>query len=618
MTMSGPRRSVARAAGSDEAAPDGARPAGEGEAAPADPRGAPLTTPAGLQARATLRRRRALVLGLNLAACAGLAAAAARALGADGWDGLDVALLACFLTTLPWTVLGFWNAVIGFRLLRAGPAGLAAAAPFAAAGDGPEAPRLTTAVVMTLRNEDPGRALARLATVRESLERTGHGAWFSYHVLSDTDDPAIAAAEDGAVAAWRAALPAAARGHVTYRRRAGNDGYKAGNLQEFCARSGHDLMLPLDADSLVTGACALRLVRIMQAHPRLGILQSLAVGAPAASAFARLFQFGMRHGMRPYTLAAAWWGGDCGPFWGHNALVRIAPYAQHCRLPDLPGGPILSHDQVEAVLMRRAGYEVRVLPVEGGSYEDNPPTLLDHLRRDLRWCRGNLQYLRLPRLPGLLPMSRFQLAWAVLMFLNAPALTLGLALLPLRAATAGGEGAPGAAGLYGLWLLLSLAPKLAGYADVLASRAARAANGGAARFLAGIAAETAFSFLLLGVSAVRLTAFLAVLAAGRGEVWTAQGRDARGVAAGEAWRALRGVVLFGALLCGALALASPALLAATLPLTLGALLAVPFAVLTALPGLGRAMARARLCATPEEIAPPWEIARVAAGPAGAG
>lgn len=574
---------------------------------------APLTTPTGLQACITLRRRRLAVLGLTLVTGLAFAAALAAVLAQDGFDGLDLALLACGIATLPWTVLGVWNAAIGFLLLRAGRAGLLAATPHAAAGEAETPLHLTTAVVMTLRNEDPARALSRLALVRESLERTGEGAAFRYHVLSDSDRPEVAQAEEDWVAAWRAGLPEAEAARIRYRRRSENAGYKAGNLQEFCARSDADLMLPLDADSLMTGPAILRLVRIMQAHPRLGILQSLAVGAPAASAFARLFQFGMRHGMLPYTLGAAWWGAECGPFWGHNAVVRIAPFAAHCRLPALRGGgAVLSHDQVEAVLMRRAGYEVRVLPIEEGSFEDNPPTLLDHLARDARWCRGNLQYLRLPPMPGLLPMSRFQLVWAVLMFLNPPALTLALLLLPWRAATHDGPAA-GAAALYLVWLLLSLAPKLAGYAAVLADREARAAHGGGARFLAGMLAEVAASFLLLGASSVRLTGAMIGLALGRAGTWGAQDRDARGLRWGEGLAALPGVTLFGLLVCGALALVSPALLVWSLPLTLGSLLAVPFCVLTAAPEAGRAMARAGLCATREEIAPPWEIARLGEG-----
>ena len=116
---------------------------------------------------------------------------------------------------------------------------------------------------------------------------------------------------------------------------------------------------------------------------------------PSASPFARIFQFGMRLGMRSYTLGSAWWQGDCGPFWGHNAIVRIAPFIRLRAAGAREGageGHILSHDQIEAVLMRKAGYEVRVLAEEGSSFEQNPPTLLEFLRRDLRWCQGNMQY----------------------------------------------------------------------------------------------------------------------------------------------------------------------------------------------------------------------------------
>ncbi|GJE01358.1 glucans biosynthesis glucosyltransferase MdoH [Methylobacterium isbiliense] len=591
--------------------PDPPAPAGDAPAARA-----PLTTPTGLQARVTLRRRRILVVLLCLATCAVFAAGLVRVLGAGGWSALDGLILLCCLVALPWTVLGLWNAVIGFLLLRAGPAGVASACPVATAGDTPEPLRLRTAVVMTLRNEQPERALARLRLVVQGLEATGEGAWFSVHVLSDTDDPALAAREEAAMAAWRGAVPGwAARLH--YRRRRDNAGFKAGNLQEFCARAEEALMLPLDADSLMSGGAIVRLVRIMQAHPRLGILQGLVVGAPSMSPFARVFQFGMRHGMRPYTIAMAWWTGECGPFWGHNALVRIAPFAAHCRLPALGpgplGGPILSHDQVEAVLMRRAGYEVRVLPVEEASFEENPPTLLDHLGRDRRWCEGNLQYLRLLGLPDLLPVSRFQLVWAILMFLGAPATVLVLLLLPLKAATAEPDlPVPLAAGLYLAWLGLSLAPRIAGYAEVLARRAA-AAYGGTGRFLAGTLIEAVFNILLYGITIVRLSVFMAGLALGRRVAWGGQSRDAAGVSVSAAARALPDVTLFGLGVSAALAAVAPGLLPWLAPLLAGPVLAVPLAMLTASPALGRFMARHRLCASPEEIAPPPEIRALRAG-----
>ena len=233
----------------------------------------------------------------------------------------------------------------------------------------------------------------------------GVGDRFHLYVLSDTGDPALAAAEEAQMrdfaTEWRDRIA------VVYRRRAANTGFKAGNIRDFCAHWGgdHDFALTLDADSFMTADAVLRLVRIMQSDPKLGIVQSLVVGLPSTSAFARLFQFGMRLGMRSYTIGSAWWQADCGPYWGHNALLRLAPFIAHCDLPDLPatgvlGGQILSHDQIEAVLMRRAGFEVRVLPVEHQSFEENPATLLEFIRRDLRWCQGNMQYWHLLGLPG--------------------------------------------------------------------------------------------------------------------------------------------------------------------------------------------------------------------------
>ncbi|HYF54296.1 MAG TPA: glucans biosynthesis glucosyltransferase MdoH [Salinarimonas sp.] len=576
------------------------------------------TTPAGLQASATLRRRRWIVLALNLATYAALLAGAATVLGAGGWSAVDILLMAGVAVAAPWTVLGFWNAALGLWLLHGVPDGLDRVAPFARAGEADDPLRLRTAVLMTLRNEDPGRALARLRVVKEGLDATGQGGAFAYFILSDTSRPEIAAAEAAAVADW--ARETGAPDRVVYRRRDTNEGFKAGNVRDFLERWGdaYDLMLPLDADSLMTGEAIVRLARMMQAHPRIGILQSLVVGAPSRSAFARIFQFGMRAGMRAYTFGSAWWIGDCGPFWGHNALVRIAPFKAHCHLPVLPGGPplggaVLSHDQVEATLMRKAGHEVRVLPVEGGSYEENPPTLLEFSRRDLRWCQGNLQYLKLLDLPGLLPMSRFQLVWAILMFLGVPAMTLMVALAPLKLLD--GEDpatfpAGLAAGLYLAYLGMYLSPKLAGLADVLLARGGTPRYGGAGRFLAGAAIEIAFSFLVGAVTTFRLTLFMAGLAVGRSITWDGQARDAHGIPWSDAARGLWGPTLFGLVVCGALAVLSPAVLLWGLPLTLGYLVAIPFTVLTASPAMGERLARAGLCAVPEDLAMPPELARV--------
>ena len=567
---------------------------------------------ASLAEPASATRRRLVVLGLNLALLALLAACLIAVLAPDGWTVAEALFLAAALVAAPWTVLGFWNAVIGLFLLHGRADGLARVAPFATTGPA-EPLQLTTAVLMTLRNEDPLRALARLEIVERSIAATGEGDGFRYFILSDTSSPEIALGEERAVAAWRARSGCPER--IVYRRRADNTGFKAGNLRDFLDAHGdaHDLMLPLDADSLMDGPTIVALARMMQGAPRLGILQSLVVGAPTESAFARVFQFGMRAGMRSYTTGAAWWTADCGPFWGHNALVRIAPFRRDCALPVLPGGPpfgghILSHDQVEAVLMRRGGHEVRVLPVEGGSWEENPPTLLDFMARDGRWCQGNLQYPRLLALPGLLPTSRFQLFWAILMFLGVPATTLMTALLPFLVAGAAETPAGPALGLYLGFLALNLVPKLAGYLDILLTPGAARSYGGPGRVLAGAAVETVFSHLLEPVSRLRTTLSIAGMALGRSVAWGGQARDARGLGWGTAFAALWPSVAFGLAVLGATAAQSPAAALWSLPVTLGHLVAVPFAVATASPRLGRWLASRRVCAVPEEIAPPPEIA----------
>ena len=577
-----------------------------------------LTTPAGLQSIDVLTRRRQIVFALNVVTYVAMLWVAALVLGAGGWTWVDVIMFICFAAGTPWTVLGFWNALIGLWLLHFSRDAVTEVAPYAATGDGNAPLRVKTAVFMTVRNEDPDRAILRLRTVKASVDATGEGGTFSYFVLSDTNDPAVGAAEEAAVEAWKAADPD--RERILYRRRTDNTGYKAGNVRDFCARWGKDytLMLPLDADSLMSGDQIVRLVRMMQAHPKIGILQSLVVGMPSASAFARIFQFGMRHGMRSYTMGQAWWVGDCGPFWGHNALVRIKPFHEQCDLPMLPGKPplgghVLSHDQVEATLMRRAGYEVRVLPVERGSWEENPPTMLEFARRDVRWCQGNMQYLKLLDLPGLYPMSRFQLVWAILMFIGIPAWTLMIALLPVAAWE--GRGVPDfplglASGLYLTFFAMYLMPKIAGILDVVLTKGGVRSYGGWLRFVPGAALELAFSFLQGAVSTIRTSIFMIGLLFGKSVVWGGQSRDAQGLSWATAARNLWPQMLFGAIVCGSLLAIEPAVLWWSLPLTAGYLLAVPFAVLTADPGVGRALQKLGLCGIPEDFAAPAEVAAV--------
>lgn len=563
-----------------------------------------------------LRQRRQAFLVLVAGTVLGATGLMTWTLSAGGLDALDLLLIALFALTMPWTAIGLWNAAIGLALMRLMPDPAAAVCPPLLAGVGDSPITARTALLCCIRNEDVGTVARNLERMIVELDASGVGTRFVVHVLSDSDWPEVCAAEEtriGMLAArWQGRLP------VQYRRRPRNPGYKAGNIRDFCEHHGadYDFALVLDADSLMSADAMLRLVRIMQVHPELGILQSLVVGLPSASAFARPFQFGMRLGMRSYTLGSAWWQGDAGPYWGHNALLRLAPFIAHCELPPLPGrGPlagwILSHDQLEAVLMRRAGYEVRVLPVEGGSWEENPPTLPDHIRRDLRWCQGNLQYLKMLGLPGLHPVSRAQLLLAILMFVSSPAWVLWMLLGLLRVGL--GDGAPvwlpgpGLA-LFVLVMGMVFAPKLASLIDALAHAHGRRSFGGAPRLLVGSLLEVLFSMLLAPILAIAHSLFMLGLLFGRALVWGPQRRAVHGVPLRTAIRRLWPQTIIGALAFVWVAAFGAAGALLFSPFYVGLVLAIPLAMFTAWPVLGAWVARVGLWCIPDEVAPAPTVA----------
>jgi membrane glycosyltransferase len=471
--------------------------------------------------------------------------------------------------------------------------------------------------LVCVRNEDAARLARNLAVLCEGLLASGAAERFHLYVLSDTNRPEIAAAEERVVAAAQVQhgrdIP------IVYRRRQSNPGYKAGNIRDFCERWGdrHDFAIVLDADSVMSGPAMLRLVRIMQANPQLGIVQTLVTGMPTTSAFARIFQFGMRLGLRSYTLGGALWQADCGPYWGHNAILRLAPFKAHCHLPILPGKPplgghILSHDQVEAVLMRKAGYEVRVLPDEEGSWEENPPTLPEFIRRDLRWCQGNMQYWRLLGVRGLRPISRVQLMLAIVMYLGAPGWLSFVALSLWRSFIAPPDfvlfRADLGISLFAIMMAFTFAPKLATILDVATRRSYRRAYGGSIRFALGFAAETLFTTLLAPIMAVAETTFLIALLLGRTVGWTAQQRDDHGVPFGFALKKLWPQTLAGFGLMLYFSTVLPGAFWISFPFWGPMLGAIPFAMLSTHAGLGRALGQIGLCRIPEETHVPPAMA----------
>jgi membrane glycosyltransferase len=561
-----------------------------------------------------LAGRRLIVFALNLASFLALGTMMAG-LGGGSPAWTRFAILALFLAGLPWTLLAFWNSLIGFVILRLvrDPAGYTNPALGRAAKEAPITTRV--AVCLAVRHEEVRQVFLRLEAMIEGLRATPWRNHFAFHLLSDSSRADVVAQEEHLFAALRARFPQP--GVLHYRRRAENLGFKASNLREFAERTAgsYDFMIVLDADSLMSPDAILRLTRVMQANPRLGILQTLVVGLPTRSAFARIFQFGMRHSMRLHTLGMSWWQGPSGPYWGHNAIIRLDAFLAYCRLPILRGRPplgghVLSHDQVEAALIRAAGYEVRVIADEFESWEENPPSLPEFIKRDLRWCQGNMQYLRLLAYPGLRAMGRFQLLNAIMMYLGAPFWVLMLAA-GLAGATvgSGSDAAPLATqsfptalafALYLGMLGIGFAPRLLGVFDVLLRPAERARYGGAWRLVAGALIDVGFSLLIGPILMIAQSLFLAGLACGRRVAWEAPKRNGHRVPLREALRGLWPQLCFGAFFAAGTALLAPGGLPWAAPMFASCLLAVPFASATASARFGAWMTRIRLCAIPDE------------------
>lgn len=566
------------------------------------------------QAGENIGGRRALFGLLVLGTIAAMLALAVIALSPGGFGLADAVLLICFALTLPWMAVGFWNAALGFLIARFAADPLRTTIPIAANVRDGTPVTASTAILLCIRNESPERLVRNLQAMMRGLAATAYADRFHIYVLSDTSDAAIAATEEAAFAAladqWRGRLP------LTYRRRTVNTGYKAGNIGEFCERWGkdHTFALVLDADSFMSANAILRLVRIAQSDPRLGILQSLVVGLPSTSAFTRIFQFGMRLGMRSYTLGSAWWQGDCGPYWGHNAILRLQPFLQHAQLP-MPKDEhdqILSHDQIEAVLMRRGGYHVRVVPEEYQSWEENPPNLIEFIRRDLRWCRGNLQYWRFLAWPGLKFVSRCQLLFAMLMFIGSPG-WIGLLVvgtLALAFATHASDVIRGDAGLaiFVAVLIMWFAPKIATVADILTRASARRSFGGTLRFSVSVAIETLFFILLSAIMWVGHTILMARLPFGGGTGWAGQIRDDHHVPFAHAARMFWPHTLLGIGVFAILGMTHPGAIPYALFLAGGPALSIPLAMVSSLPSLGTILTRLGIGRLPEETAPPAVLA----------
>jgi len=544
---------------------------------------------------------------------------AAQPLHQNPW--LQAAHTALFVVLSVWVVTGFVTALMGAWVLLRGDRHTLTAA---SVRDHTMNPQARTAVIMPICNEDVTTVFAGLRATCESLAGTGHAGQFDVFVLSDSNDPATVAAERLAWEQLRAALTSPSGQplvEVYYRLRRRRTHRKAGNVADFCRRWGKDYryMVVLDADSVMSGSCLTSLVKLMEAHPRAGIIQTATQAIGHATLHARAQQFGARVTGRLFTLGMQFWQLGESHYWGHNAIIRVAPFMQHCALAPIRGrggmaGGILSHDFVEAALMRRAGYHVWLVSDLSGSYEQQPPDLLSELQRDRRWCQGNLQNARLMAEPGLHRVHRAMFAIGTMSYLSAP---LWLAFLLLGTAMlVTGDGLPQVwdavpAEVRGLWawtLCLLFLPRVLGVLAVLLKGEQRA-FGGAGLLVASAVLEAVLALLQAPIRMLGHSLFVLVALTGLKLEWKSPPREAAGVPWREALARLApmtaGVLLLGAVVAAANAEALPWLLPVALPL----LLAVPFTVLTGHVELGAWMRSRGALLIPEESWSPAVLRR---------
>ena len=465
---------------------------------------------------------------------------------------------------------------------------------------------------------------AGLRATCESVAACGHVQAFDVFVLSDSSHPALQQAERAAWEDLRAQLashPDQPQIEVYYRLRTRRTDRKAGNVADFCRRWGKDYryMVVLDADSVMSGDCLVAMVKLMEANPTAGIIQTATQAIGHVTLHARAQQFASRVTGRLFTLGMQFWQMGESHYWGHNAIIRIAPFMQHCALARIQGtggmsGSIMSHDFVEAALMRRAGYHVWLVADLVGSYEQQPPDLLAELQRDRRWCQGNLQNSRLIAEPGIHPVHRSMFGTGAMAYLSAPLwlcfLTLGTALwlsgspMVTNWALLPGE-------LMALWawtLCMLFLPRILGIAAVLLKREQQA-YGGTASLLRSALLETLIALLQAPIRMLAHSLFVAVALTGLKLEWKSPPREAAAVPWRHALAQLAPMSAMIVLLAVGITLIDARALVWLLPVGLPLLLAIPMTVMTSKVGVGTAMRAQNYLLIPEETRSPAVLRR---------
>ena len=580
--------------------------------------------PLSLLSRRRVAVRRIKVFGLMLLSTIWASVKWAQFMPTDVNSWIHWILIILFALTFGWIALYFWSALFGFWELVRPKRYEGISRPPA------ELPLTTqTAVLVPTYNENPVEIYARVLAMAQNLSDRGAVGHFDFFVLSDTTNPDIWVKEEALWLETKARFPEGV--NLFYRHRPKNTARKSGNIEDFCVRwgSGYDFMLVLDADSLIGAATMIQMVRLMQVNPTTGIIQAPPQIVNAESFFARMHQFTGKVYGKIITAGLAYWQAWDSNYWGHNAIIRTQAFIDSCGLPVFKGkapfgGHILSHDFVEAALIRRAGWLAWMLPELKESYEECPPTLLDFAVRDRRWCQGNLQHIRILLSQKLHPISRIHFIVGIMSYLSSLLWCLfllfgiGIAVwryfYPPAYFTQVKELFPawpvfnvwGTLTLFGISMLMLFFPKILGIAFVFGHPAKR--FGGRVGLLLSFVTECLFSALTAPIMMLFQSRFIVEILLGMDSGWKTQNR-ADDTSWSLAFRRHGIQTLIGIGVTVLVYQYAPALFYWTLLITVGPMLSIPLSVLSSRVSVGRRFKKMRIFITPEERKKPYILRR---------
>ncbi len=575
---------------------------------------------------ARVRNRRIKVFGLMLLSTLLATLKWISSIPTDSALPTKILMIVLFVLTFAWIALFFWSSVFGFFELwkRRKVPGIDWAEDERRLGS-------KIAVLMPVYNESSAEVYANLLAMAESLSQTGQGKNFDIFVLSDTTDPKVWVEEEKMWLEAKRKMPAEI--DLYYRRRAKNTARKSGNIEDFCNKWGaeYDFMIVLDADSLLNGSTMVKMAQLMEVNPRTGIIQAPPMCLDGHSLFARIQQFaGKVYGPIVSAGLAYWQVGDSN-YWGHNAIIRVRAFIECCGLPVLKGkapfgGHILSHDFVEAALIRRGGWAAWLLPELKGSYEGCPPTMIDFATRDRRWCQGNLQHIKVLISKGLHPVSRIHFTIGIMSYLSSP-IWLSFLLVGMAIALGRNFFPPvyfeeartlfpvwpifdkiGTISLFVISMFMLIFPKFLGLAVYLRNNDG-AHSGGRFAALKSVLLEIVMSVLTAPIMMMFQSKFVFDILSGSDAGWSAQNRGDRGTSLREAWVRHKWHAGLGIAATVVIWFYAHALFWWMLPITLGLMFSVPLSMFLSRVRVGQFFRRHGYFIIPEENEPPLILRR---------